>query len=117
MVGVNSRTSCRLLKELNILTIISLYVLEVICYVRIHHQFVEINSNIHTYNTRRKKDIHIQSHRTAFYARGVMNMGSKLYNKLPGYIKEIESSKTFKKESKLFLLLHTFHSVGKFVAL
>jgi hypothetical protein len=72
MVGVNSRASCRqLLKELNILTIVFLYVLEVICYVRIHHQFVELNSNIHTYNTRRKKDIHILSHTTAFYVWGL----------------------------------------------
>jgi hypothetical protein len=45
-------------------------------------------------------DIHIQSHSTAFYARSVINMGTKLYNKLPGYIKEIESYKTFKKELK-----------------
>jgi hypothetical protein len=40
----------------------------------------------------------------------------KLYNKLPGYIKEIESYKTFKKELKSFLLLHTFHSVEEYVA-
>jgi hypothetical protein len=87
MVGVNSRTSCRqLFKELNILTIVSLYILEVICYIRKHHQFVELNSNIHTYNTRRKMDIHIQSYSTAFYARSVINIGTKLYNKLPGYI-------------------------------
>jgi hypothetical protein len=50
-VGVNSRTSCRqLFKELNILTIVSLYILEVTCYIRKHRQFVELNSNIHTYS-------------------------------------------------------------------
>jgi len=43
-------------------------------------------------------------------------MGTKLYNKLPGYIKEIESYKTFKEELKSFPLLHTFYSVEKFVA-
>ena len=37
-------------------------------------------------------------------------MGTKVYNKLPGYIKEIDSYKAFKKELKLFLLLHTFYS-------
>jgi len=30
----------------------------------------------------------------------VINMGTKLYNKLPGYIKEIDSYKTFRKELK-----------------
>jgi len=44
-------------------------------------------------------------------------MGAKLYNKLPGYIKEINSYKTFKTELKSFLLLHTFYSVDEFVAL
>jgi hypothetical protein len=50
-----------------------------------------INTNIHTYNTRRKMDIHIQSYSTAFYARSVIHMGTKLYNKHPGYIKEIDT--------------------------
>ena len=90
IAGVNPRTPCRqLLKELNILTIFSLYILEVISYLRRHHQFVELNSNNHTYNTRRKMDIHIQSYKTVLYKRSVVNMGSKLYNKLPDYIKEI----------------------------
>jgi hypothetical protein len=32
-------------------------------------------------------------------------MGTKVYNKLPGYIKEIDSYKAFKKELKSFLQL------------
>ena len=44
-------------------------------------------------------------------------MGTKVYNKLPGYIKEIESYKAFKKELRSFLLLHTFYSVEEFVSL
>jgi len=43
-------------------------------------------------------------------------MGTKLYNKLPGYIKGIDSYKTFKKELKSFVL-HTFYSVEESVAL
>jgi hypothetical protein len=35
-------------------------------------------------------DIHIQ--------KDVVNMGTKVYNKLPDYIKEIDSYKAFKKE-------------------
>ena len=68
IAGVNPRTPCRqLFKELNILTIVSLYILEVISYLRRHRQFVELNSNVHTYNTRRKRDIHIQSYKTDLY--------------------------------------------------
>jgi hypothetical protein len=43
-------------------------------------------------------------------------MGTKLYNKVPGYLKEIESYETFKKELQLFLK-RTFHSVEEFLAL
>jgi hypothetical protein len=93
IAGVNPRTPCRqMFKELNILTIVSLYILEVISYLRRHHQYVQLNSNVHTYNTRRKRDIHIQSYKTIFY-------------------------KTFRKEKKSFLLQHAFYSVEEFVAL
>ena len=44
-------------------------------------------------------------------------MGSKLYNKLPDYIKEIESYETFRKQLKSFLLQHAFYSVEEFVTL
>jgi len=89
----------------------------VISYLRRHHQFGELNSNVHAYNIRRKRDIHIQSYKTDLYNRSVINMGSKPYNKLPDYIKEIESYKTSRKQLKSFLLRHTFYSVEEFVAL
>jgi len=44
-------------------------------------------------------------------------MGTKVYNKLPGYIKEIDSYKAFNKMLKSFILLHTFYSVEEFVSL
>ena len=72
-----------------------------------HHQPIELNSNIHAYNTRRKMDIHIQSYRTDLY-KSVMNVRSDLYNKFPYYIKETESYKSFRKKLKSFLLWHTF---------
>jgi len=118
MVGVSARTSCRqLFEELNTPTLVSLYIMQFICYVRKHHQFVDLNSNILAHNTRRRMDIHIQPHNTDLCNRSVINMGAKLYNKLPGYKKEIDSYKTFKKELKSLLLLHSFYSVEEFVAL
>ena len=44
-------------------------------------------------------------------------MGTKLYNKLPGYIKEIDIYKTFQNELKSLLLPHSFYSVEEFIAL
>jgi len=72
MLAVSTRTSCRqLFKELNILTSVSLHIMEVIYYIRKHHQFVELNSNIHAHNARRKMDIHIQSYNTVLCERSV----------------------------------------------
>ena len=42
-------------------------------------------------------------------------MGTKVYNNLPGLIKETEGYKAFKKELKLFLLCYSFYSVEEFV--
>lgn len=41
-------------------------------------------------------------------------MGTKLYNKVPGYMKATDSYKAFKKELKLF---QAFYSVEEFVSL
>jgi hypothetical protein len=43
-------------------------------------------------------------------------MGTKVYNNLPVFIKEIDDYKAFKKELKLFLPLHTFYSVEEFLS-
>ena len=117
MAGVNSRTSCRpLFKELNILTLSSLYILEVTCFLKKYNQSLELNANIHNHNTRRKMDIHIKSHRTKLYKNSIVNMGSTIYNKLPDHMKEIDSYEVFKKQLKSFLLLHTFYSVEEFLS-
>jgi hypothetical protein len=89
----------------------------VTCFIRKYCESLELNSNVHNYNTWRKMDIHIQSYKTDIYKMSVINMGTKVYNRLPGYIIEIDSYRAFKKELKLFLLLHTFYWVEKFVSL
>jgi hypothetical protein len=116
MAGVNSKTSCRhLFKELNILTLSSLYILEVTCFIKRYCQSLELNANVHDYNTRRKMDIRTQSFRTNLYKNSAINMGTKIYNKLPDHMKEIDSYKVFKKKLKSFLLLRTFYSVEEFL--
>jgi len=60
------------------------------------------------FHTRRKMDIHIQLYSTELYKGSVTNMVTKLYNKLPGYIKDIDSYKTFKKEMNHFFFCIPF---------
>jgi hypothetical protein len=61
-------------------------------------------------------DIHVQQYKTEIYKKSVTNIGTKIYNNLPGFIKEIDYYNTFKKELKQFLLLRTFYSVEEFVS-
>jgi len=52
-----------------------------------------------------------------FYTKGIIAL-HRLYKALVrGYIKQIDSYKTFKKELKSLLLLHSFYSVEQFIAL
>jgi hypothetical protein len=60
-------------------------------------------------------DIHVKLHKTGVYKKGVINMGTKVYKSVPGFITEIDDYKVFKKELELFLLLRTFYSVEEFV--
>jgi hypothetical protein len=49
--------------------------------------------------------------------KSVISMGSKLYNKLPSYIKELDNYRAFKRELKSFLLCHAFYSVDEFISM
>jgi hypothetical protein len=52
MVGVSSRTSCRqLFKEMSVLTLAFLYILELTCFIRKYCQYLELNSHVHNHNT------------------------------------------------------------------
>ena len=53
-------------------------------------------------------DIHIQVYSTYLFKTSVINMGTKLYNKLPGCIKGIDSYKTFKRNWNNFFFCIPF---------
>ena len=96
----------------------SLYIFELTCFIRKYCQTSEKNSIIvHKYNTQRKLDIHVKLQKTEMYKKSVINMGTKIYNNLPKFLKEVDNYKAFQKELKLFfLLLQTFYSVEEFVS-
>jgi hypothetical protein len=51
-----------------------------------------------------------------FKKKSVTNLGTKLYNKLPNYIKKLENLKPLKKQLKVFLLQQTFYSVDEYLS-
>jgi hypothetical protein len=54
--------------------------------------------------------------KTEIYRKSVVNMGTKIYNKLPGFLKEIDDYRVFWKKLEMFLLLKSFYSVEEFVS-
>jgi len=78
MSGVSSRTSCiQLFKELNILTLASLYIFGITCFIRKYCQSLEQNYQVHQHNTRRKLDIHIKTQKTELYKKECNKYGYK----------------------------------------
>jgi hypothetical protein len=65
-------------------------------------------------NTRKKYRFHVPSCNTSLFKWSVINMGIRLYNKMPTKIKKLESFREFKQKLKLFLLDHPFHSLNGF---
>jgi hypothetical protein len=96
--GMNRRYSCRqLFKHLNLLSLLCMYIFEIVCYIKSNLEKLEQNKAIHNYNTRQNLNLHVQFCRTKVLKNGMLNMGIKLYNKIPNKIREVEKMRHFKK--------------------
>jgi len=99
ITGVHKHISCRhIFREFQILTLASLYILEVLCFIKKYQGNLKQNFRIHDHNTRNKFDLHTCYCSTVLYHRSVTNMGIKLFNKLPIQIKQMDNHRGFKRE-------------------
>jgi hypothetical protein len=96
--GTSRQTSCRqIFKDYNMLTVTCLYILEIVCFIKKYKGSLEQNVTFHNYNTRKKMDLHVQYCSKDLFKKSVVNMGIKLYNKVPDNIKDLENCNKFKK--------------------
>jgi len=65
----------------------SMYVLEVLCFIKNYKGDLKQNCEIHELNTRSKYYIHTQSRNTSVLQKGVLHMSVRLYKHLPLKIK------------------------------
>jgi hypothetical protein len=114
VVPVNIR-HVDIFKDYSILTVSSLYIREVIYFIKKYKESMEQNIHIHTHNTRRKLDLHVQYCNRVLFRKSVVNMGIRLYNKVPDHVQMGDNFKSFKRYLKSFLLQHSFYSVDEFM--
>jgi len=95
--------------QLEILTLPSLFILECAKFFRKHPQYFTLNTETHTYNTRRKTDISLPNN-----TKSPTTNVAKVYNKLPRVIKEISAYNLFVKTLKKFLVEKSYYSVDDF---
>lgn len=115
ITGLNKRKLCKSkFMEHGILTVNSLHVLEVLCYIKKYNGNVKQNFMIHEDNTRSKYDLHTQLCNTSLFQKSVINMGTKLYKYLPSNIKQLNNFKCFRKKVKLNMLRKPLYTLEEF---
>ena len=116
MVGIRNRDSCReYFKRLIILPLQSQYLLSLLLFVADNGDYFRSNSEIHSFNTLNKLNLHPPLPKLTVFQRGPYYAGIKVFNNLPSYIKNLlQSKKQFKQALKEFLHFHSFYSLKEF---
>jgi len=104
IMGPGNREACRnLFKELNILSLMSQYILSLLTFVSNNREQYFVNSEIHNINTRHTSNLHLPRAHLNIYQKGVYYSGIKLFSSLPWDIKTYnDKPRTFKKAVKNF---------------
>uniref|UniRef100_A0A1B6M6W0 Alkylated DNA repair protein AlkB homologue 8 N-terminal domain-containing protein n=1 Tax=Graphocephala atropunctata TaxID=36148 RepID=A0A1B6M6W0_9HEMI len=114
LADLNPLDSCRAaFLELKILTVVSLYIYEVICFA-MSHNLTRLGET-HPYNTRNANNFALPIHHLALSEEKPSYMRSKLYNLLPNHLKAITDVRHFKKEARQWLLERTFYTIEEFL--
>jgi hypothetical protein len=90
---IKGRASCGICcKARKILTMASIYILELICFfMKEYHMNIEYSYYVHKNDNRCSHELHISDSTTSVYQNGVFNMDIKSYNKLPEKIKRLHT--------------------------
>ena len=103
-----------LFKEINILTLPSLYIYENIMYVRKNLHKFKLNSDHHNMNTRNKDKIAVPRFRLCKTNKSFLGNCVRFYNKIPKDITGLTESK-FKLHVKSILLKKAYYKVTQYI--
>jgi len=101
-------------KELNILTLPSLYVLQIVLYAKKVHDEggFQLNENTHNHNTRGKNNLSMQYFRTEHGKKAPINAARLAFNRLPEHCRQIEGH-TLKKVLSNFLKKQVCYTINE----
>lgn len=110
------RDSCRpTFQNNNILTIYSIYLYKLLCYVFLHlNDFKKINE-VHLYPTRNNENIYLSNFNYIQFKKSPKYAGGFFFNLLPINIKNSPSYKKFKTNLREYLNKHAFYSLNEYV--
>lgn len=112
---LNSRESCRnAFRELELLTLPCLYILDVTLYSRFKCDLVQ-GGDVHQYETRGRDNYRAGQHKLMAFEHLPSQAGIKFINKLPEDIKQINNPKQFKTRLRHLLVLRALYSVDEFM--
>jgi hypothetical protein len=108
--------SCRnLFKKLCILPLQSQYIFSLLMFVVKNKVLFKTNSDIHSFNTRFNRDLHMPVANLVVFQKGVRYSGIKFYNHLPITLKQLSHDiPKFKVALKRFLFANSFYTLGEY---
>ena len=97
-------------KEMGILPLYSQYLYSPIMFVAKNRDLFYANTDVHTFGTRYRNDLHLSSARLKVFQRGTFYSRIRAYNNLPKNIKDLSHNvKHFKRVLKAFFQTHSFY--------
>lgn len=114
--GLKSDDSCKpVFKQLNILTLPSLYIFEVAVFVQQNqHIFPTFDEQNPQRSHRHGHKICAPKHKTALFAKSFFGMAPKIYNKVPNEFKNLPIN-LFKKHLRKLLINKAYYSTTEFL--
>nr|CAH7719943.1 unnamed protein product [Callosobruchus chinensis] len=116
MAGVDRRTSCKtIFVSMRILTLASIYIFDLLVYIKTNLTDFRSLSHSHEYNTRNGLTLEVPAHRLSKTESSPNYMSIKLYNKLPEKIKQMDL-RNYKNNIKELLLNKAYYSTKEYLS-
>lgn len=115
LLGLRPLDSCRqAFKSLKILTLTSLYILEISSYIfKCRHSFIR-NKDVHNMNTRGRNNFHLEFAKLNVRRNSPEIVGLKIFNSLPDGFKNSPNIRVFRQHLKILLLENSSYDMEEF---